>query len=140
MKVKVLNRKNAIELTKNDYKTDKVIISIRTIGDQKPDFDLNNNSIKDILYLEFNDWDDGAPDCINEQQAQEIAEFAEKYHDKVELIVVHCDGGVSRSAGCGAAILKYYTGDDSLIFDYSAYRPNMLVYRLVLEALNKIKK
>lgn len=34
-----------------------------------------------------------------------------------------------------AAIQKYITGDDSKIFDSFRYRPNILCYRRVLEAL-----
>jgi predicted protein tyrosine phosphatase len=98
-KVIVLNRFQSIELTENDFSLNRVIISIYSVGDDPPVFNSNNYSIKDILYLNFNDWDDGRPDCIQGWQAKEIVNFANKYWDSVDQIVVHCDGGVSRSAG-----------------------------------------
>lgn len=52
-------------------------------------------------------------------------------------IIVHCDAGISRSAGIAAAILKAKTGDDSQIFDSPRYSPNMRCYRLVLNELMK---
>jgi hypothetical protein len=46
--------------------------------------------------------------------------------------------GICRSAGIAAAISKVLTGDDSRFFDKSRYVPNMLCYRLTLEALYKL--
>ena len=59
---------------------------------------------------------------------------AKGYKDKVECIIVHCEVGVSRSAGVMAAIQKYLTGDDSAIFNNGAFSPNMYCYRMMLDA------
>lgn len=90
------------------------------------------NKIAAVLPLVFDDVD-GGKDCMTEEDAQKIATFVKRHEDK--KIIVHCDAGVSRSAGIVAAIMKYYTGDDSRIFDSPRYCPNMLCYRLTLNAL-----
>lgn len=134
-KVIVMNWKEAQDLTYNDFSLNRFIISIKSVGMEDVEFNWDNHSILGVLYEEFNDWDDGKSDCISPKQAKEIAKYVKEYWDKVDQFVVHCEGGVSRSAGCAAAILKYFTGDDSQIFNDNNYCPNMLVYRLVLEAL-----
>lgn len=48
--------------------------------------------------------------------------------------IVQCDDSISRSGGA-AALMKYFNGDDSPIFDNPQYYPNMRCYRMVLEAL-----
>ena len=139
-KVIVLNRKQAEVMTETDFGINRVIISISTVGDNAPNFH-ENHSIKQILCCFFNDLEANDKDkfpqtvFINEDVARGIANFAKEWWDKVDQIVVHCDGGVSRSAGVAAAILKYFTGDDGEICDNPNFYPNMLVYRMVLNAL-----
>ena len=70
--------------------------------------------------------------AIDKTNAHKIVKFAKMYWDKVNTIIVHCGTGVSRSAACAAAIAKYFTGYDDFIFDNFKYRPNMMVYRTVL--------
>jgi predicted protein tyrosine phosphatase len=53
----------------------------------------------------------------------------------VDVVIVHCGAGVSRSAGLAAALAKWYNGSD-LEFFKPPYAPNMLVYRTMLEALH----
>lgn len=133
-KVIVLNWKQALNLAKEDFSLNRVIISIRSIGDYNLEFNPKNYSIKDIIRVHFNDIEDGKY-AITFHDAERIAWFVKQYWNKVDQIVVHCDGGVSRSAGVAAAILKYFTNDDSEIFDNPNYYPNMMVYRRVLNAL-----
>ena len=140
-KVIVLNRFQAQQLTEVDSSLTRAIISISNWADDHPQFNTNNHSIAAIKYVEFLDMDTDElgkyePECfISKETARDIAEFVKEWWDRVDQIVVHCDGGVSRSAGCAAAILKYFTGDDFEIFDNPNYYPNMLVYRRVLNAL-----
>lgn len=87
------------------------------------------------LYMKFMDLDDshdGRYDVITPATAQRIADIVHRYGDSISY-VVHCEAGISRSAGVAAAISKYLTGDDSSIF--RTHIPNRLVYRTVLEAL-----
>lgn len=51
----------------------------------------------------------------------------------VELIIVQCNAGISRSAGVAAALSLIVNGDDSWVFNDKRYLPNRLVYRTILQ-------
>lgn len=53
-----------------------------------------------------------------------------KEHE-VEIMFIHCQAGLCRSPATAAALQKIETGDDQIWF--STKRPNMLVYRTILE-------
>lgn len=118
--------------------TRKAIISISTPGDTQNTFDRGNRSIKKILYLQFHDIgmrdSEGIP--ISDKDVQEIVEFVHWCEiASIKEIWVHCDAGISRSSGVAAALMKYFNGDDSPIFDNPRYVPNSGCYFKVLEAL-----
>jgi hypothetical protein len=50
------------------------------------------------------------------------------------LVICQCRAGISRSAGVGAALAKYYNLDVEEYFTTSGYVPNLLVFRTLLEA------
>ncbi len=70
---------------------------------------------------------------MSEADAESIAAFVEA--NPGLPVIVHCDAGISRSSGVGAAILKHYTGDDSSVFDNPRFHPNIWCYRKTLCAL-----
>ncbi len=135
----VLSRENASNFSYR-VKKDCVFISITDprLGDN-PIF--RNPHIKATLRLKFDDVDGNHDKLLFDEipmsktQAKEIADFVIEWKNKVELIVVHCEAGISRSAGVCAAIMKYITNDDMQIFGNCYYCPNMFCYRLVLNAL-----
>lgn len=110
--------------------------------EQEP-FCTPQNRIRAILPLCFADADRpgpdvygreaGLPDLMSDADANAIATFLTQ-NPGLEIIV-HCDAGISRSAGIAGAILKYLTGDDTQIFDNPYYHPNMWCYRKTLNAL-----
>ena len=63
--------------------------------------------------------------------ARLILGFAKALGTSVEAIVVHCEGGLSRSPGVAAALQKIMEGDDTEWF--KSKTPNSLVYSLILE-------
>ena len=63
-----------------------------------------------------------------------IAKFVMRHKDSIEQIIVHCDMGISRSAGVAGAIAKYLNNDDNKFF-MAPYTPNMTCYHKVLFAL-----
>lgn len=73
------------------------------------------------------------------QQANTIIDFVEQWKDSIKLVVVHCEAGISRSAGVAAAISKVLTGSDEKIFNSKWHIPNMYVYRTILEEWMKRK-
>ena len=79
--------------------TAKVPYIMISITDEHPvdDFCKDKNRL-DILPISFSDFDiPGFPDVISFKQASEIVKFAENYKHKTELIVAHCEAGISRS-------------------------------------------
>ena len=74
-------------------------------------------------------------DLMSDEDAEKIANFVE--NNKNDLIIVHCDAGISRSSAVAAAILRHYTGNDDRIFDDYSYNPNMWVYFKVLKAFGE---
>ena len=71
---------------------------------------------------------------ITSEQAVAIRDFVLFYMDSVELLIVHCTEGVSRSSAVAAAILDGLNMDSGWIWNSVIYRPNPLVYKLVLNA------
>lgn len=88
-----------------------------------------------VLTLSF--WDELADEhgCMTWEQADEVLQFLAIYAPFVRNIIVHCEAGISRSAGVAAAISKILTGNDDPFFDYfhNRYVPNMTCYKRILE-------
>jgi len=112
------------------------VISISTPGNR--DARIYTNPEK-ILRVSFYDIDkeivdgDKKYEPISDEQARIIAKFVKDNYDKIYLLFVQCEAGVSRSAGVAAAIAKYYYDHDDFYFD--RYVPNRTCYKKVLEAL-----
>ena len=70
---------------------------------------------------------------MSDEDAAQVAALLREYPNTD--VIVHCDAGISRSAGVAAAILKHTTGDDSSIFQNGLYDPNLWCYRKTLFAL-----
>lgn len=62
--------------------------------------------------------------------AQHILTFFNRFKDKVELIVVNCEAGISRSPAIAGA-LAYILEEDSEEF-FKLYIPNKFVYKTIL--------
>lgn len=140
MRFVILNKSKAEKLSYKDFSSDKVIISIRTPGDEKAEFNAENSTIKDILYLSFYDVSTQTQDifkgypAMTDEDAIKIKDFVLKWKDRVDTIWVHCDAGISRSAGVAAGILEGLGQDNSFILDSKMYYPNLLCYRKTLNA------
>ena len=96
------------------------------------------HTFKESLVLNYDDVIDPTDSfAFTPELAAEVAEFVKRVESDldVEHIYSACDGGQSRSAGIGAAIVRYLGGEDLGIWDSPHYKPNPLVYRLTCEAL-----
>jgi predicted protein tyrosine phosphatase len=72
--------------------------------------------------------------AFDSEMAGQVAAFvAEQMDGGVRLFVVHCEAGMSRSAGVAAALSHRYNGEDA--FFRGQYRPNPWVRQLLLDAL-----
>lgn len=89
-----------------------------------------------VLRLCFDDAEEEGfwQNLMTSEQAETIRDFVLRYQDEIDLMIVHCTEGVSRSAAVAAAILAGCGYDDGYIWNDARYRPNRLVYRLVLDA------
>lgn len=90
------------------------------------------SDISDIKYQDLQT----STKLMTEDDALKIKDFI----DKIEMLnlnclIIHCYGGVSRSAAVAAAISKAKKDDDSEYFN-GGYLPNMFVYNKVLEAFS----
>lgn len=115
----------------NDY----IVISV-----QSPDAKYNaivpvNKYCKGILRTRFYDID--KPLCYHGdmlypmtiEQSNEIARFVKENAD-VQEVYVHCEAGISRSAGLARAIAEYY----AIPFSLQGYCPNLHCYRTLLSS------
>lgn len=73
-------------------------------------------------------------------EAKQIAEYI--YQKKMEGkdLICQCDYGISRSAGCAAAVLQRWGGKGIDVFADYLYTPNQFVYNKVLTELMKLGK
>lgn len=115
------------------FKEPHILISITS-----DEIDLQNAEdnvfCNNILSLKFEDIDDLRYSdkyiLFNEDMAHNILNFVDKNINTVGSIVVHCDAGICRSAGCAAALSKIINESDDYYF--KKYCPNMLVYSKLL--------
>lgn len=131
----VMNRNEAVKYAHTQHSEKAMMISISDIGSSTKVMKTAENGIFALLKLQFDDVEDPDINAITEKDADLIAKFVKNNVDKADRIIVHCSAGISRSAGCAAAIMKYLYGDDSKIYDCAKYRPNSTVYRRVLDAM-----
>lgn len=124
-----------------------ILISINgtTGSDSTPALIPDNENRVDMLQICFDDIDNrdmqrDSFDKINkkydfnlfsESHARNILNFVEKNIENIELIVVHCFAGVSRSVACASALSKILNNNDDKIFKSGC--PNMKVYTTILE-------
>ena len=86
-------------------------------------------------FFDVSSWNTPWP-AMTVQQAEKVAKFVAEHLDKIQLIIVHCEAGISRSSGCAAALSHWLQKQDD--FFYKHYLPNSHVRRYVLEACESI--
>lgn len=111
------------------------IISVVNIPGWPVDFADNDNLVA-VLALQFADTSCDGPSSFNTEQAEEIRDFLRDVLSRIDRLIVHCEFGVSRSAGIAAAILKTLCGDESSIFGNPWFVPNMRCFRMTYNALH----
>lgn len=135
MKIRVFSHQEA-ERFEPPPKTPHAWISISTPGDEFPyipnrkPWDLG---IKRISFYNTDLTENIGPDIF---VAREIYAFVFWLKLGIKELYIHCDDGVSRSAGVAAALSKIYNGTDEEFFR-SPYDPDRLIYRLILEVHDK---
>jgi predicted protein tyrosine phosphatase len=131
----VLSRLQAMKL---DLVEPHAVISICEPGAEKAMIP-EGGSCRGILRLSFHDVD--RPEragaiLFDAAHAWEILRFVESVRKDIRTLVVHCEAGVSRSAGVAAALSRALFGEDRFFFDH--YMPNRLVYSTLLGAFEAL--
>lgn len=136
MDIIVKNKKAIEEYAMQEHSKTSIVISIASKNSSKAAIKPDSiNKIKNIQFVRFSDTD--STDGIEDTDASKIKKFIINHINDtdLDLIIVQCEAGQSRSAGVAAALMKYLWNDDTKIFNNRLYKPNMLCYRKVLNAL-----
>ena len=143
----VLSRAQAEDAyVQSTIKQKHILISIygTTGSDGAPATIPDNENRVDMLQICFDDIDNmdmdrNSFDKINqkynfnlfsEDHARNILNFVEKNINDIDLIVVHCWAGISRSCATACALSKILNNEDDRLF--KAGVPNMKVYGSIL--------
>ena len=73
---------------------------------------------------------------MDDDHATQIVNFVNKYKDSIDLILVHCEAGISRSSGCAVALDLWLNKQDTISGD-PRYFPNSHVKSSILAVLRK---
>lgn len=140
----VMSRRAAVQYCQREQVKQSIMISISDPNMVYTDapFCSPENRVSAILELRFSDADRPGKDVygldaeekdlMSDEDAGNVVRFVQANRDK--QIIVHCDAGISRSAGVAAAIAKYLTGNDDFFFNSGRYIPNMWCYTKTLTA------
>ncbi len=75
---------------------------------------------------------------FTDEMAQTTARFILNHAPHTDKFICQCEFGQSRSAAVAAAIAEFFGGHGKIIFMDKRYSPNMLVYRKLLETMQKL--
>jgi predicted protein tyrosine phosphatase len=137
--LQVLDRASACSVSHDEP---YAVISIADPSQGHPHL-VSTTLLRGVLTLHFSDVDERFARlnvtsrylaAYSPEMAQETATFVERLlSEGVRLFVIHCEAGVSRSAGIAAALSRHFNGEES--FFTAHFKPNPWVRKLLLEAL-----
>lgn len=132
-KILILSRKHAEQFT-YDKPWACISISDKTypFTAHLPYPEIHTENLVDLLQLRFDDITDQRPGWVefSESHAQQIWKFVDKVWDKVDLLMIHCHAGLSRSPACGKVIAEKYDPELSGFYN-EMYFPNILVQNVM---------
>lgn len=120
------NKYIIISITEPDFRANITTVGY-CLGVKRLEFDDLDRIVTDNKYVE----DIKEYKVFDSDQAKSILDFIELHVLDIELIVIHCAAGVSRSAGVGCALQYILIGND---YRLVKVRPcyNRHVYRTIL--------
>jgi len=120
----------------------KDLVMFISINDSNSDSYFKENH-DNVIIMHFDDIENegevsptnkGECKVFDEEMAENLYQFIKKHKDKKSCIV-HCEAGISRSAGCAVFIVGYCRGDyEQFKKDNPFIAPNARVMRLLNHA------
>lgn len=113
------------------------IVSIVSTESPDANIDVSNPSIVAVFRMRFNDLETDLEKFKAPTKADfvDLKDFIDSLEEKqVDLLIVSCEAGISRSAGVGGAIDEYL-GLDYDVWNNPLHIPNIWVYQLACEEL-----
>lgn len=143
-KILILSRRAAKEFV---YDQPWAAISIASHSELLPN--LNCVQRIDLLQLIFEDLEhvisvEEAEEyyrgpLFNTAQASQILQFAKKVWPHIDLLMIHCYAGISRSSAVGKFLSTLYQPEYVSWFD-QLYSPNRLVFKTLQETLEQSRE
>lgn len=144
---KAVSRATCERFCNQKHPLKSIIISIKSSWDPDPPkvFCSDTNKVQAILSLAFDDVEaddslmflQGSKEhCMTHKDAMQVRDFVKEWFEKVDMIIVHCDAGVSRSAGIVSALMQIYDSKGWVMWKTQSKSPNMTCFLRTLEAFN----
>lgn len=88
------------------------------------------------VFRQYEDLDYECPGrSFSSEDAKIFADYVKGLAD-VDTLYCCCDAGESRSPAVAAAVMRYLGTDDMAVWRNPHYHPNMLVFAMLMDALN----
>ena len=136
MKLKIYSRKDLIHAVKchdidsktaviSFYDKETEPVSLDGTGGRVFSVELNDLDISELKDAYYHFFD----------EASEAAEFVIRAVNDGCTLIFQCECGMSRSAGCAAAVTEFFEGSSTAIFADPKYCPNLAVFHKMYYAL-----
>lgn len=139
MHIDVLSRREAVRLCyKPSGGREISMISISTPNDVYESIPVVRNGIKAILPVSFFDVTEESEEfpSISKEDADKIARFILHRRDRgCQNFVIHCDAGMSRSAGVARAMEVFFDLPESATTYHHGNFANSTIFKTVLRSL-----
>jgi predicted protein tyrosine phosphatase len=137
-KIIVMSKDEAIKHSYHKNIDDCIMISIQDTSQNNVKFN-RNPKINAILRLFFSDieYEIESGIMMSKNDAKTLKDFIDLWKEKVGTIIIHCQAGISRSAGVAASIEKYLNGEMMELEDIwnnHKYSPNGCCYKICCKA------
>lgn len=125
-------------LNKSEAENYKPILPTAVISITAPENELARFVFTDrflgILRLQFHDINEPSDKyrLMSKEDAKRVVDFMYQFEQEAQMFLIHCEAGLSRSAGVAAALSWLLNGDDNYFYSY-AFRPNAFCRRKVIE-------
>ena len=127
--------RSAVEATSFTCDLPWACVSIATPGSRWPT--LSDVHRVGLLQIAFDDKQSLAwgslREHFQERHAHAILDFAQRYWPVIELLLVHCEAGTSRSPAVAAALSQVFLGHEGEFLLPHLYQPNHLVLHTLLD-------